>query len=261
MTPRAWRALVVDDNAINLEVAVDLLGHLGLQTDSASDGAQAVAQAQAVAYDLIVMDVQMPGMDGREATRRIRRAGGPQPPIIALTANADANDLVACLAAGMNDYLCKPVQPTLLLQTLQRCLPGWVAADHLQPAGLESGGLAGRLAAINDFDLASSLNNLGGQLPQLERVLQRFAQTYRSGEPRLLQAASQGETAELWQVCHSLRGACAVLCSTALVQQIEALEAALGEPLSAAELLDRVRPLQAKLLALARQLDAALASA
>jgi CheY-like chemotaxis protein/HPt (histidine-containing phosphotransfer) domain-containing protein len=257
MTPRTWRALVVDDNAINLEVAVDLLVQLGLQTDSASEGAQAVALALSRAYDLVVMDVQMPLMDGIEATRRIRQVRGQLPPIMALTANADADDRDACLAAGMDDYLTKPVTAQQLQCALQRWLPGWAAPTHSAPQQ-DLTTAHDKLAAIDGFDLAGSLQNLGGQRPRLERVLLRFATTYRAGEPALMQAARQADLPALWHLCHSLRGACAVLCATALVQQIEALEAALGVPQTALTLLEKVRPLQAELVALARQLEAAL---
>ncbi len=278
MTARVWRALVADDNAINLEVAVSLLQQLGLQADAVEGGAQAVAQAQAVAYDLIVMDVQMPGVDGIEATRRIRQQSGRQPPVIALTANAGAADRSACLEAGMDDYLTKPVLPQMLQLALQRWLPGWTAASApgtRQHAGAHAGAHAEAhvgLAAIAGFDLAGSLQNLGGQMPRLERVLLRFAATYRAGEPALMQAARRGDRAALWQVCHSLRGACAVLCATALVQRVEALETALETSLetalnsppqtapASAVLLDRVRSLQAELVTLARQLETALAS-
>jgi HPt (histidine-containing phosphotransfer) domain-containing protein len=201
------------------------------------------------------MDVQMPGMDGIEATRRIRQAGGRQARIVALTANASADDRDACLAAGMDDYLTKPVVPEVLRLALQRWLPGWTA-----PAEPGAGSVTQRagLSAIEGFDLAGSLQNLGGQMPRLERVLLRFAATYRAGEPALMQAARCGDNATLWQVCHSLRGACAVLCATALVQHIEALEAALEAAGDGPVAPDQVRPLQAELVALARQLEAAL---
>ncbi len=278
MKPNAWRALVVDDNAINLEVAIDLMVHLGLRTDSASGGIEAVALAQAVAYDLIVMDVQMPDMDGITATRQIRRQRGLSPPIIALTANASADDRDACLAAGMTDYLTKPVEPQQLQRALQRWLPGWaqqappsvrgatrapdvpVAPDApSEDLQLQSRALQLRLASIAGFDLAGSLCNLGGRIPTLERVLRRFVATYRAGEPQLVQAARQGDAAALWQVCHSLRGACAVLCANALVQHIEALESALLTPRTPATLLAQAQPLQAELVALVQELDAALA--
>ncbi len=284
MTSRVWRALVVDDNPTNLEVAVGLLQQMGLEVDAVSGGEQAVARARSVVYDLIVMDVQMPGMDGIEATRRIRQNSGPVPPIVALTANADASDHSTCLAAGMNDYLTKPVWPHTLRRALQRWVPGWRTPARPQPVGrsdtalptrqaaaeAEAGAASSasdcatqqRLSAIKGFDLPGSLLNLGGQQHRLERVLLRFAATYRAGEPALMQAARRADTAALWQVCHSLRGACAVLCATALVQQIEALETALQAALPALQgpdtLRDQVLPLQAELVSLACQLEAAM---
>jgi CheY-like chemotaxis protein/HPt (histidine-containing phosphotransfer) domain-containing protein len=263
MTPRTWRALVVDDNAVNLEVAVDLLLQLGVQTDSATEGAQAVALARDRPYDVVVMDVQMPLMDGIEATRRIRRAIGRTPPIIALTANADADDRDACLAAGMDDYLTKPVTAQQLQGALRRWLPDWTpppSTDQAAPMPTARTQTAAhdKLAAIAGFDFAGSLQNLGGQRPRLERVLLRFATTYRAGEPALMQAARRADIPALWRICHSLRGACAVLFATALVRQIEALEAALAVPQTAVTLLDHVRPLQTELVTLARQLEAAL---
>jgi CheY-like chemotaxis protein/HPt (histidine-containing phosphotransfer) domain-containing protein len=256
-----WRALVVDDNALNLEVSVDLLKQLGLQTDSATGGEEAVALALNQAYDLIVMDVQMPLMDGRAATRRIRQARGRLLPIIALTANADADDRSACMAAGMDDYLSKPVTGLQMQTALQRWLAGWVPpVAELPAAGLPACRPTAheKLAAIAGFDLAGSLQNLGGQMPRLERVLLRFATTYRAGEPALMLAARRGDIAALWQVCHSLRGACSVLCANALVQRIENLEAALSQGQTADALQEQVRPLQLEVVALARQIEAAL---
>jgi CheY-like chemotaxis protein/HPt (histidine-containing phosphotransfer) domain-containing protein len=251
-----WRALVVDDNMLNLEVSVDLLKHLGLQTDSATGGEQAVTLALDQDYDLIVMDVQMPLVDGRAATRRIRQARGRSLPIFALTANAQGDDRDACLAAGMDDYLSKPVTVPQMQAALQRWLSGWVPPAAEQPAGSPTADE--KLAAIAGFDLAGSLQNLGGQMPRLERVLLRFATTYRAGEPALMMAARQGDIAALWQVCHSLRGACSVLCANALVQRIENLEAALSQAQTAVALQELVRPLQAEVVALARQIEAAL---
>ena len=109
------RILVAEDNEINREVAVGLLEDVGLMVDSAEDGVQAVAKVRANAYALVLMDMQMPNLDGIGATHEIRRlAGGERLPIIAMTANAFAEDRQACLEAGMNDYLAKPVSPDRL---------------------------------------------------------------------------------------------------------------------------------------------------
>ena len=115
------RILLVEDNEVNLELALYLLQDVGLSADLATDGRQAVQQAQAVAYDLILMDMQMPVMDGLTATRAIRALPGRAAvPILALTANAFTEDREQCLAAGMNDFISKPVSaPELYASVLK----------------------------------------------------------------------------------------------------------------------------------------------
>ncbi len=120
----APRLLLAEDNEINREVAEEILRDMGCQVDLADDGAQAVAMAAARRYDAILMDLHMPLMDGLEATRRIRRQpGGTEVPILAMTASAQQEDRMECLAAGMNDHIVKPVIPDRLRETLVRWLP------------------------------------------------------------------------------------------------------------------------------------------
>jgi len=123
------RVLLVEDNPINREVAQSLLSATGLRVETAEHGAQAVELVAARKYDLVLMDVQMPVMDGLETTRRIRRQFGAELPIVAMTANAFAQDRLACLNVGMNDVLVKPVDPELLYETLLR----WLA--QTEPSG------------------------------------------------------------------------------------------------------------------------------
>ncbi len=125
--PADYRLLLVEDNPVNLLVAQKLLDVLGYRSDSATDGAAALARLHAQPYDLVLMDCQMPVLDGYAATRQWRQseaaAARPRLPIVAMTANAMAGDRQRCLEAGMDDYLSKPVNRELLAECLQRWLP------------------------------------------------------------------------------------------------------------------------------------------
>lgn len=122
--PAAKHVLLVEDNEVNREIALAMLERLGLVVDAAADGAQAVALAQAHRYALVLMDVQMPVLDGLAATRAIRALpGGALVPVVALTANASDEDRRACAAAGMDDVLPKPMD----VQELHRTLLKWLA--------------------------------------------------------------------------------------------------------------------------------------
>jgi len=131
----AARILLVEDNEINTLLTKTLLSEVGCHVDCVVNGALAVAAAEAEAYDLILMDMQMPVMDGLEATRRIRQIKGPasRTPIIAMTANAMQSDQDACFAAGMDGFVSKPIQPAAFLETIAQNLP----PQETQPTELE----------------------------------------------------------------------------------------------------------------------------
>jgi two-component system, sensor histidine kinase and response regulator len=120
---RDVRILLVEDNAVNQKLAMHLLKRFGFRADAVSNGKEALDALAATAYSLVLMDVQMPEMDGHEATRRIRdgRAAALNPalPVIAMTAHAMKGDREKCLQAGMTDYISKPIQPDMLLKTIE----------------------------------------------------------------------------------------------------------------------------------------------
>ena len=169
------RILLAEDNEINILLVRTLLEGEGYHLDCALDGIEAVAAARLRAYDLILMDVQMPRMDGLEATRAIRALGGSATatPIIAMTANAMARDMDACTQAGMNDYVSKPIDPDAFLRTIKRVL---------------SEGEAASVAAVEDE--VSDVDEL--QLERFARLLPaaRFydmLDVYRQGTRRCLE--------------------------------------------------------------------------
>jgi CheY-like chemotaxis protein len=119
--------LVVDDNAVNRTLATALLERMGIIVDSADDGRSALVRIAVGGYDLVLMDMEMPGMDGLSATRALRSDeaahGRPPLPVVALTANAMADDRARCAAAGMDGYVAKPIGVEQLRAELERLLP------------------------------------------------------------------------------------------------------------------------------------------
>jgi CheY-like chemotaxis protein len=140
------RILLAEDNPVNQKLAIRLLAQMGYSTDVAGNGLEAIEAIEQTDYDVILMDVQMPELDGLEATRRIRAAraatdaSGSNPWIVAMTANALAGDRELCLAAGMNDYVSKPIRPAALAAALavapsNQAAPAAISTTPAQPGG------------------------------------------------------------------------------------------------------------------------------
>ena len=249
------RVLVVEDNAINRELAVELLQGVGLVAETAVHGQDALAQVLARPFDLVLMDVQMPVMDGLEAAREIRRHLGNRLPILAMTANAFDDDRAACLAAGMNDHLAKPIDT----ERLYGALLHWLPPRNLSDAGPPAPAPPPRpwqeqLEAIGGMDLAQALKHTAGRMDLLERTLRRFSSRYADGEPDLAGADPAG-----WhRACHSLRGAGATIGAVGLVARVVAFEGMLAAGADTSALADAAHQTDAALRDLARQLRACL---
>ncbi|MBW7903321.1 MAG: response regulator [Rhodocyclaceae bacterium] len=231
------RILVVEDNPINQEVARDLLREAGLAVDLAGDGAQAVAMATATAYDAILMDMQMPVMDGIEATRRIRALPErARTPILAMTANAFAEDRRRCLEAGMDDFITKPFDPEGLFATVLRWLPGGAGPAAEAAAGTGDERLLSGLAGVPGLDVDAGMRSVLGRAGRYVALLRRFLQLHGEDGARLRQLLAAPDVAEARLRAHTLKGVAATVGAVGVQAAAEALEAALrtGAPAAAA---------------------------
>jgi PAS domain S-box-containing protein len=217
-----WRILLAEDNAINQEVACELLAAAGFRVDVAADGNLAVTMARTGSYDLILMDVQMPNMNGLDATRALR-AQGMNLPILAMTANAFDEDRVRCLAAGMNDFVAKPVDPEQLYGALSRWLPLATAPAAEAPPQADTN-LPAAVTAIPGLDANRGLAMIGGRIASYLRLLRLFATTQGQDMARLLDSQAAGEVAECRQLAHKLKGAAGNLGAVRVQQLADELD-------------------------------------
>ncbi|MBI5108576.1 MAG: PAS domain S-box protein [Rhodocyclales bacterium] len=234
------RLLLAEDNAINREVALELLHAVGLEVDTANDGREAVIRAEAGDYQLILMDMQMPNMDGLDATRAIRKMPGwGSKPILAMTANAFDDDRRACEDAGMNDFIVKPVEADALYQTLHSWLalsthplPVAAAAERVAvPAANsgDSGGLPRALAEFDGLDTARGLLVLRGKADLYLRLLRQLARGHREDALEMRKDFAAGRVDAVRQRAHALKGAAGSLAAIHLQAAAEAVEQALRE--------------------------------
>jgi signal transduction histidine kinase/DNA-binding response OmpR family regulator len=219
--------LLVEDNAVNQEVAREMLTSLGVEVHVAEDGEQALSVLATARYDLVLMDCQMPKLDGFEATRRLRareRAeGAPRTPVVALTANAMQGDRDECIAAGMDDYVAKPFTSVQLLLALRRWLPDAAdrpgAARSAAPPPAAGGTVldARALDAIRAIDAVR-----GGQI--LARVASAWLETAPAQLDALQEALARRDVGALRDAAHGLKSGSANLGARRLADLARELE-------------------------------------
>ena len=219
------RILVVEDNPTNQIVAVGMLKKLGFENVTvAADGHQAVQQASNNDFSAILMDCQMPILDGYAATQALR-ANACQTPIIAMTANASEADAARCLAAGMNDYIAKPVKQSSLQEALMRWIPKAPAPQTAPLADQSDEGLPVITQDLPAHDRPAALNRLGGDVDLLDAVVASFKAQMPVILAELENALQTGDNELLARHLHSLLGSSAAVSAT----QIHALLIELNE--------------------------------
>jgi signal transduction histidine kinase/CheY-like chemotaxis protein/HPt (histidine-containing phosphotransfer) domain-containing protein len=232
-TGSAPRILVAEDNLINQKLTVRMLEKLGFQADVVGNGQEALAALDRGSYAIVLMDCQMPLVDGLEATRQIREreasdsetrdasrtttdaASARHIPIIAVTANAMRGDRERCLAAGMDDYLTKPLRKEDLKGALDRWLPASIQSPSYQT----------RETAPVIFDDAAMLRNIGGDTALMEELVDLFLQRYQAMLEGIRAALADGDRRGVEQAAHLLKGTAGNLCASEVVSSAGQLEA------------------------------------
>ena len=229
------RLLLVEDNDINREFATELLRSEGIEVDEAVNGKDAIALVQEKNYDAVLMDVQMPEMDGLEASRRIRAlpdASGKNRysslPIIAMTALAMAQDAENSRAAGMNDHITKPILPERLMEVLGKWvrLPADRQERKVDPSNTS---IPIELLSLSSLDTHRGIRRIGGRIDAYRRQLKRFREHYSDAVSTIGNHLEREELKQAEEYCHSLKGVVGNIGATSLYTKISEIDVKLRE--------------------------------
>jgi PAS domain S-box-containing protein len=230
---RGARVLLVEDNEINQEVAIGQLEDANIFVDLAENGEEAIRLIEQSDYDVVLMDMQMPVMDGVAATRLLRADPRCKDlPIIAMTANAMASDRETCLAAGMNDHIAKPIDPHQLFGVLRH----WIRRSEHAEGGHEVNRAAAPARAqtpereplaLTGVDTAAGLRLTGSSRSRYESLLRKFAERYDGAVAAMRQSLASGDAATAERAAHSLKGAAATLGARLLSEAAAQVEIAI----------------------------------
>ncbi len=241
------RVLLAEDEPVNREITSMLLGDAALEVDIAVDGVEAAKLTRENTYALILMDMQMPRMDGLEATRTIRRqVGGERVPIIAMTANAFVEDKARCLEAGMNDFITKPVNPSHFFSTLLQWMPtpaAQTATSDTAPteaiAAAPKPTASEALAQIDGLNVTVGLSAVQGKMASYLRLLKIFVDHHSQNHVRIRAALDAGNPDEAQDIAHSTKGAAGNLGAMEIQEIAAAIELPLKQKLPDAEAIAR----------------------
>jgi len=220
--------LLVEDNAINLEVAQELLIDLNFQVDTADNGKEAIKKVKKTKYDLVLMDVQMPKMDGLEATRQIRalKSRGNLS-ILAMTAGVLDKEKQACITAGMSDFVAKPIELKNFYSSLIKWLPQISPSQISEPKAIKTEStisLNEQLEHIEGIDASIGLRNLRGNAVSYLRLLRLFDTNHGEDIAKFKHYLSQNKVDEIKKMAHAIKGAAGTLGLTQLQLKAKLLE-------------------------------------
>jgi PAS domain S-box-containing protein len=223
--------LLVEDNEINQQVASELLEQARFTVEIANHGQEAIDKLVPGRYDCVLMDVQMPVMDGLTATGKIREDKRYKDlPILAMTANATVEDRERCLAAGMNDHITKPIRPQILFETLLK----WVEHKERElPDTLDSEDSADQtvdeLPELPGIDTVAGLARIGGNVRSYRKLLDKFVDNQAGAIQELEAAIAEGDTETSVRLAHTVNGVGGAIGASTLQQAAAKLESALAE--------------------------------